>query len=214
MTNTNFTQQQKNTDNKYLTKLWQTATKNQDQETQNLLIEFNQTKKELYERENQYIQFNGITRQRFQNHLAGDLALTDQRFIWFLYHSITIITATEEFDTLLKKTYGTQYTALKNRIIQLGIPIEELKYHYDMMEQNPSDTKKYAYHNEQVCKKLIKLPLINPDLNQLIHLISTKTELGNYTISQTIIGRLLQKYKKADLPEERKTRPEPTMEGG
>lgn len=173
---------------------------------------------ETLNQETTYIFYEGVNRQRFLNLLAGDLAITDQRRDWFLYRAIITIMSTTEMEEHLKKIYGNNYPALRSRINQIGTILEELKYHYDMMENNPRTTDKYKYHDKAVQKALTQLPLINRDLNQLLYIIATKTNLGQITVSQNTISKISQEYKKIEIPEERRTRPEPTdrpyQEGG
>lgn len=153
--------------------------------------------------ETSIIQYDGIIRQRFLNHLAGDLAFTDQRRDWFVYRAIASIIATKEMTELLQKYYGTKYQELIQRFQQIGTIIEELKYNYDMMTQNPRDTKKYAYHDKEVTKRLIRLGLIQNELSQLLYIIATKTNLGQNTVPQQAISKISQEYKKTEIPEER-----------
>jgi len=155
------------------------------------------------------IQYGGIIRQRFLNHLAGDIGYTDARRNWFLNRATTMILATDEMDRKIREIYKDKYPALKNKIYQTSTILEELKYHYDMMLENPKDTQKYKYHNQEVKKRLIKMPLINEEIDTIFYHITEKTCLGQYTVPQHAISRILQETKKTEIMEERKTRPEP-----
>ena len=212
MTNTNFINQLASTWRKGLTLLYNTT---HDPNTQKQIIKINNEIQHQLDEETNYIQYEGVIRQRFLNALAGDIAITDLRREWFLYKAVTMIVATEEFDLLLHKIYQIQYQPLKNRLYQIGTIVEELKYHYDMMEQNPKDTNKYKHHNQEVNKRITRLPLISEELNTLLYIISTKTNLGQYTVPQVAISKISQEYKKTEIQEERKMRPEPERpEGG
>lgn len=209
--NTNIIKDQIRRSLNKLNKLWQNPILETDIAT--ALMEIENT----INKETSIIQYDGIIRQRFINHLAGDLAITDQRRDWFLYRAITTIIATKEMTDLLQKSYGEKYKELIQRFNQIGTILEELKYHYDMMEANPRTTDKYKYHDKAVQKRLTQLKLIQPELNQLLYTIATRTNLGQYTVPQQVISKLTQQYKKTEIPEERRTRPEtdkPFQEGG
>lgn len=153
------------------------------------------------------------TIQRVEYLLAGYVLCQDERKNWYLNEVIKILRPNPEIESLLKKAYGTNYPILLSRLRRNEKTINEIKFLLDHLETktiNNNDTKNWGY--ARVLTLLTELPLIQPEIHQIIGIILTNTNLGNTKIhNQTLLTQERQ-IKKTPLTETDNTQKRTTEE--
>jgi hypothetical protein len=150
---------------------------------------------------------DSLTRQRFMYLMAGYLAVSDERKIWYYYHAIAMVLAIDEVETIVKKKFSSTYYDFRQRLNTYSGIVSRIKYHFDNIEEKTlkeGDTSNPAYVS--MMDLLTKLPLIYQELDAVFILICRYTSLGQNTVPQQAISIFQQQYKKVSYGEERRTR--------
>jgi len=150
---------------------------------------------------------DSLTRQRFVYALAGYLAVSDERRIWYFFHAITMVLAIDEVDAIVKKKFGNTYNDFRQRLNTYSGIVNRIKYHFDNIDDKTlkeGDTSNPAYVS--MMDLLTKLPLIYQELDAVFIIICRYTSLGQNTVPQQAISIFQQQYKKVSYGEDRRTR--------
>jgi hypothetical protein len=155
-----------------------------------------------------------LTIQRVHHLLAAYVLVQDERKAWYLHETIKTLIVNPEIERLIKDKYKNNYPVLLSRLRRSEKIIDETKFLLDHLENktiNNNDTKNWGYN--RLLTILQELPLITPELHQIMNIILTNTNIGNQKIPNQILLTQERQYKKVNLQEtEQQNNPKTTTE--
>ena len=166
------------------------------------------------EEEYLYVTLEPLLRQRFVYHFAGYLHYADERKLYWLYMAIEPLMAHEQIDALLRKRFGAQYHAIKERVPRLGAILGRLNFHlnnFDEKKLRDGDIGTPAYN--AVMDSLLKLPFIDDTLEKVLATVSIYTSVGQITVPNQALQIHQMRERKVQYQEERGARPAAQPQG-
>jgi len=163
-----------------------------DEQKEQLRAEFN---KEIESHFN-FIRVSHDLRQKTQYHTAGMILETDERKTWWLYETLLPLIVHEEIILQLKERYGNNYIILIKRLLNIKSKINKVKYYLDQKDKVSVNSKEFIYYDRLYLESIDKLELIDYDLWDVLIFLSEVSNIGSYSIPDSIINTMQKQIKK------------------
>lgn len=151
-----------------------------------------------------YIRVGNNTRQRVIYNVAGMLLETDERKLWWLYETIMQLIPEPEIETILKERYGKNYLTLIKRLFNIKNKVNKIKYILDMKDKVSSNSKEFWILHKQYLGEVDKIELIEYELFDVLIAITESSNIGTYSIPDSIINTMQKQIKKPEYKDERR----------